>query len=395
MRKTIKLALAASMVLGATSAFATNGTALIGYGAKSRAMGGTGVAQFQGAESGFNNPALVGYAKGTEVSIGGTYFAPDVSLEGPDFATGGTTTEDSTANPSLIPAVSTVDKVNENFAWGLALYGVGGMGVDYRESPATTLVSGANDNLMLMRFAVPLAYTIAGFSVGLSPVIEYGALSMDTGVTTDIAYGFEIGAAYQIAGVTLGLDYKSAVTHDFKNTFDSKAMTGQAGSNTDLDTPSVIAAGVSYNFLKNHTVALDYKNIKYSSAAGFEDFNWDDQNVIALGYEFAADTWAVRVGYNHGKSPLPTDFDATFADGGVSFFQTIGSHVAFPAVTEDHYTIGGSYAFSEKTSVDAAFVYGTGSATVDVPAGVFGPSAYEVTSNNDQISVTAALNYNF
>ncbi len=401
MTKTIKLALAASMVLGATSAFATNGTALIGYGAKSRAMGGTGVAQFQGAESGFNNPALIGYAKGTEVSIGGTYFSPDVSFEGPDFTspTLANTTESSTANASMIPAVSTADKVNDNFAWGLALYGVGGMGVDYRESPATTVPSGANDNLMLMRFSVPLAWMpVDGLSLGFSPIIEYGALSMGgTGVTTDIAYGAEVGAAYQIAGVTIGLDYKSAVTHDFKNTFDSLAMTGQPGSNTKLDTPQTIAAGVSYNFLKNHTVAVDYKNIAYSSAKGFEDFAWDDQNVFALGYEFAADAWAVRVGYNHGASPLPTDIDGTFADGGVSANQVIGSLAMFPAVTENHYTVGGTYAFSEKVSLDGAFVYGTGSASADIPANTWMPGspAGEITANNDQISLTAALNYNF
>ena len=116
MTKTIKLALVASLALGTTSAFATNGTSLIGFGAKSRAMGGTGVAQFQGAESAFNNPALVGLAEGAEISIGGTYFAPDVSFEGPDFVAGTNVTEDSTASASMIPAVSMVEKVNDSFA---------------------------------------------------------------------------------------------------------------------------------------------------------------------------------------------------------------------------------------------------------------------------------------
>jgi len=402
MRKTIKLALAASMVLGATSAFATNGTALIGYGAKSRAMGGTGVAQFQGAESGFNNPALIGYAKGTEVSIGGTYFAPDVSVDIAGFGPADGT-YDSTASASMIPAVSMATKVNDSFAWGLALYGVGGMGVDYRDDNQGAVTGGApgdglggsglpttNDNLLLMRFSVPLTYTIADFAVGVSPVIEYGALSMngmfgDAGVTTDIAYGFEIGAAYQIAGVTLGLDYKSAVTHDFKNTFQSSA------TNSKLDTPAVIAAGVSYNFLKNHTVAFDYKNIGYGSAKGFEDFLWEDQDVFALGYEFAADSWAVRVGYNHGSQPLPTEVAADFSNAN----QIVGSLLAFPAVTEDHYTVGGTYAFSETISVDGAFVYGTGSAKTEGDFNPLAPGVQSIEATNDQISLTAALNYNF
>jgi len=390
MKKTIKLALVASLALGATSAFATNGTSLIGFGAKSRGMGGTGVAQFQGAESSFNNPALAGYATGTEVSIGGTYFAPDVSYTD---NSGGSATEDSIANASMIPAVSSVDKINENFAWGLALYGVGGMGVDYREA-TTTQQAGikANDNLLLMRFSVPLAYTISGFSIGIAPVIEYGALSMNipafnqSGVTTDIAYGFEVGAAYQIAGVTLGLDYKSAVTHDFKGSFNSD-LTG-LGTQSELDTPQSITVGASYNFLKNNTIALEYRNLAYSSAAGFEDFGWNDMNVISLGYEYAAESWAVRVGYNHGDQPIETSPDATdpLAVGG-----TFGSILMFPGVTEDHYTLGGSYAFSKKTSLDAAFVYGTGEAIVK---DAFGPGS-EFSATNDQISATVALNYNF
>lgn len=386
MNKTIKLALAASMVLGATSAFATNGTSLIGYGAKSRGMGGTGVAQFQGAESGFNNPALVGFAEGTEVSIGGTYFKPDVTVKGTIY---GGESYSSDAGASMIPAVSTADKVNESFGWGLALYGVGGMGVDLRNSAAV----GSNDNLMLMRFAVPLAWVpMKGLSFGISPVIEYGSLAMndyfggpDYGVTTDIAYGFEVGAAYQIAGVTIGLDYKSNVTHDFKDTFNSD-LTG--GVQSELDTPETIAFGVSYNFLKNHTVAVEYKNIRYGSAKGFEDFGWDNMDVYALGYEFDADSWGVRVGYNHGKQPIglsPTTIP--------EFFGSFGSLTAFPAVTEDHYTIGGSYAFSKMTSVDASFVYGTGSAEADLSA-VFGPGA-TVEAVNDQVSGTVALNYNF
>jgi len=45
MKKTIKLAVVAALALGATSAFATNGDVMIGQGAKSRAMGGVGIAK--------------------------------------------------------------------------------------------------------------------------------------------------------------------------------------------------------------------------------------------------------------------------------------------------------------------------------------------------------------
>lgn len=390
MKKTIKLAVVAALALGATSAFATNGTSLIGYGAKSRAMGGTGVAQFQGAESGFNNPALLGYAKGNEGSIGGTYFDPTVTFDNTELG-GNKATSDAAA--SIIPAVSLVSKVNDNFAWGLAMYGVGGMGVDYREA---TNGNTANDMLMLMRLAIPLAYTTNNFSVGFSPVIEYGLLAMNnaatgpapvSGTTSDIALGFELGLAYEISGVTLGLDYKSAVTHDFKNTFISADSAGNTQS--ELDTPAVIALGVSYNFGAN-TIALDYKNIQYSSAKGLEDFNWDDQNVVAVGYEYATDKWAARLGYNYGAQPIQLDNSGNLAAGQNT---TMGSLAAFPAVTESHYTIGGSYSLSEKVSIDAAYIYATGDATSEFPMTTSGGK--QITATNDQTSLTVAANFKF
>ncbi len=404
MKKTIKLALVATLALGATSAFATNGTNLIGYGAKSRAMGGTAISNFNGAESAFANPALItASTKNTEITIGATILMPDVSFEADANANSNlagapmpASTNESTAGDGMVPSVAAINKVNESFAWGLALYGVGGMGVDYRVETPDSAITGmnANDNLMLMRMSIPLAYTVAGFSVGVAPVIEYGALSMSDafgtpGVTSDIQMGFEIGAAYTIAGVSLGLDYKSAVSHDFKGTFNSD-MTG--GTQSKLDTPAVIGAGISYKIAGN-TIALDYKNIAYGSAKGFEDFLWEDQNVFAIGYEYAADSWAVRAGYNYGASPLATDIAAD----GSNMMPIVGSLMMFPAVAESHFTLGGSYNFSEVISADAAFMVAKGSVTVDTPdfSGVGGAPAGEITATNDQTAVSFALNYAF
>ena len=411
MKKTIKLALVASLALGTTSAFATNGTALIGFGAKSRGMGGTGIAQFQGSESGFNNPALIGYAEKNEASIGGTYFAPTVTFE--DNAAqvqgapaGDKASAESKAGAGMIPAISTIDKVNDNYAWGLALYGVGGMGVDYRDATETQQAFPnpgfpdgganalqANDNLLLMRFALPLAYTTHGFSVGVAPLVEYGALSMNipafgqAGVTTDIAMGFEVGLAYQIAGVTLGFDYKSKIVHDYEETFTSASATGEL--NHELATPSVVGIGVSYE-IAGSTIALDYKSIGYADAEGFDDFGWENQSVIGIGYEYSAATWAARVGYNYGEQPINL---ASATDSAAAQNATTGSLMMFPGVTESHYTVGGSYIFSEMVSLDAAFVYGTGTAESTTFSG--GAVPYEIEVTNDQISVTAALNYNF
>jgi len=387
MKKTIKLALSASLLLGATSSFATNGTNLIGFGAKSRAMGGTAISNFNGAESAFANPALISKSKATtETTIGATLLMPDVSFEAAPY---GVSESSSTSGDGMIPSVAVINKVDDSLSWAMALYGVGGMGVDYRDE--SNMLSNTNDNLMLMRMSIPIAYTIEGVSIGIAPVIEYGSLaisSMDgtnpSGVTTDIATGFELGAAYEIAGVSLGLDYKSAVTHDFKNTFASGAS-----GNSKLDTPAVLGLGVSYS-MDEHTVALDYKSIAYSSAKGFDDFGWEDQDVIAIGYEYTTKTWGARIGYNYGKSPLPTD---TVTNAATS--TSLGSMMMFPAVTETHITFGGSYSLNKTMSVDLAYMIASGSQTIDLAAnsGGLGTPAGEATATNDQTALSFAVNY--
>ncbi len=55
------------------------------------------------------------------------------------------------------------------------------------------------------------------------------------------------------------------------------------------------------------------------------EMNWDDQWVFALGVEITpVEGWALRLGYNHGDTPIPNDYLRPF----------------FPAIGEDHFTAG-------------------------------------------------------
>ncbi len=391
MKKTIKLALAASMVLGASSAFATNGSALIGTGAKARGMGGVGIGMAHGAESALVNPALISSVEGTEVQFGGTIFMPNVSTD-----TGvGAGVKDSDADMSVIPSVSLASKVNDNFYWGVGMWGTAGMGVDYRDEAANfNMVT----NLQLMQFGVPLTYARSGFSVGITPVLQYGALDINydgtalgggntgNGVAQDLAFGVNIGAAYQIAGVTIGASYKSQIDMEYKGQMSTAlAGFGVAYDNDKLSTPAELGVGVSYAIAGN-TIALDVKQIKWSSAKGYEDFAWDDQNVFALGYEYAAENWAARVGYNYAKSPIS---DQGLAGSITNVLNLLG----FPATTESHVTVGGTYVFSKQTSIDAAFVYAP--EVTDTFNYSFGGPVGTIETKHSQTSVSVGLNYNF
>jgi long-chain fatty acid transport protein len=153
--------------------------------------------------------------------------------------------------------------------------------------------------------------------------------------------------------------------------------------------------GASYAF-GEHTVALDYKMIQWSDALGYKDFEWEDQDVITIGYEYKTDGWAARVGYNYASSPISQksityNNSAGLNGDTINMFNLLG----FPGIVESHYAIGGSYDINEQTSVDLAFTYAP---EVTETYKAYNPNAvveYDITTKHSQTGVSAQLNFNF
>jgi len=402
MKKTIKLAVVAALALGATSAFATNGSTMIGMGAKANGMAGTGIGMSHGAESALTNPALITAVKNTEISFGGTVFMPDVKndMGGAGYAT-------SAADLSVIPTVAVASKVTDNFYMGVGMWGTAGMGVDYRDDANNMRMV---TNLQLMQFGVPLAYKTNGVSLAVTPILQYGSLDMNydtgagtatgtvngAGVAQDFNFGYTLGASYEISGVTLGAVYKSEIEMEYDGQL-SAAMAGFGQTqytNNKLSTPAEIGIGVSYN-MKEHTIALDYKNIQWSDAAGYEDFAWEDQDVISIGYEYKASNWAARVGYNYSESPIKEQNPAGNAGAANlpgALINTLNL-LGFPAIIESHYAIGGTYNVTEQTSFDLAYVYSP--EATETFTGSMGMSTGPVTTKHSQSAFSAQVNFAF
>jgi long-chain fatty acid transport protein len=306
----------------------------------------------------------------------------------------------SDADLSVVPMVAVATKLTDDFYLGVGMWGTAGMGVDYRDSDANlNMVT----NLQLMQFGVPLAYKVSGFSIAVTPLLQYGALDINyrtqagnsstKGVAQDLEFGYNLGLAYEIADFTFGAVYKSEIEMDYSGQL-SQAMhdfTGQPASvfSDKLSTPAEIGVGVSYAF-GEHTIALDYKNIQWSSAAGYEDFAWDDQDVIALGYEYTAKNWAARLGYNYASSPIS---DQGLAGSLNNTLNLLG----FPGIVESHYAIGGTYNFSEQTSMDIAYVYSPEvdeKFTVANPQGSPAPTR-DIETKHSQSALSLAVNFMF
>jgi long-chain fatty acid transport protein len=384
LNKHIKGAIILSVIASGTL-YATNGDTLIGVGAKTRAMGGAGIALSQGAESTLVNPALITKVKNTEISFGGTIFAPNIktTFQGVESK--------SSSDLSMIPAVAIASKVMPNLYAGIGMYGTAGMGVDFRGNPAHMDME---TTLQLMQFAAPIAYKSGGLSVGISPIIQYGSLDINYknymvpnqpqvgyGQTQDFGFGVSLGAVYDFDnGFSIGAVYKSKITMKYPKVLTTAANPLGVMVGDTLTQPAEYGVGIGY-VNGPHSIALDVKKIAWSKAKGYKEFNWSDQTVIALGYQYSAKNWALRFGYNYAKSPIKASQNPM-----INTFNLLG----FPATAKSHFTAGGSYKFSKNFSADLALVYAPES-----KSSLNSQTPYAISNKHSEFGTTIQFNYRF
>ncbi|MEA1915414.1 MAG: outer membrane protein transport protein [Campylobacterota bacterium] len=390
MKTTYKILLGTTLALSLTPLFATNGSNLIGTSVESRAMGGAAIAFGHGATSASSNAALITSLEDTQFSISGTLFMPEVTFDNGM----GAGAKKSDANMSVIPSFSLATQQTDKFYWGVGFWATAGMGVDYKDQASNFNMF---TNLQLMQLALPLAYKVDNLSLSFTPILQYGSLginynngvaSVGMGESHDFQLGFNLGAAYRISDFTLGLMYKSKIDMKYKDQL-SVAMQGFGVNytNDELSTPEEFGLGISY-VLDNHTIAIDYKQIKWSKAKGYKDFAWSDQNVVAVGYEYAVDKWALRAGYNHASNPIS---DQGLAGTLVNTMNLLG----FPAVVETHMSVGGRYAINEKTSIDLAYVHVPKKTLSYKISNAPFPGERNITTTHGQSSFSMQLNHKF
>ena len=412
--KTIAKLITLSLITS-TMLHATNGDNLIAVGAKARGMGGVSMAVSHGAESGLANGALITSVEGTEISFGGMVFMPEMKtqfLGQPEYR--------SRADLNVIPEVAVAHKIDDNWYIGMGMWGTAGMGTDYSSkifNPGAGAFANFNmvTNLQLLQFGVPIAYKTEGFSVAVTPIMQYGNLDINyrmptpfgilnsgAGLAQDFGWGYNIGMAYDFAengapGFTIGAQYKSAISMTYNNQLSTATAPFvamgifPAPMSDNLEQPAEFGVGLAYVYENQHTFGFDYKRVKWSDTDGYGDFGWDDGDVYAFGYQYTQDNWAFRAGYNHSDSVV-VDSKAGSVSGAaaaLNFFNLLG----FPANSEDHYTVGGSYGFSEVFSVDLAYVYSPKTTdTFNIAAMGMFP---EISTSHREDSVSFQLAYKF
>ncbi|BAN35133.1 long-chain fatty acid transport protein [Sulfuricella denitrificans skB26] len=376
------------LLSGSTSAFATNGSFMIGSGAGSIGMGGVGVTSPQDSMCVGGNPACLGEFIQPQFDIGAGLFRP-VRAAGTTVMAGSGEYVDSEVNLYLLPSMGFVWPFNDQLTVGFAALPAGGGGVTF--APGSGLKAGepAGNNFFsaenylgtdLVQLIIPItaAYKVNETNTVGASIIPARQRFLAQGISTfkpfsaspdyltnnghDFANG--LGARIGWMGyyfdrrVTLGATYATKV---YMQKFEHyRGLFAERGS---FDIPSNYAVGIGIKPVENLTVAVDVEKIQYSDVPAFANsgpdssgnlnvgttgtatalgapegagFGWKDQTVYKLGVAYKPnDNWTLRAGYNYAKMPIRQE-------------QVLFSVLA-TATSETHYTAGFTYSMGEQS----------------------------------------------
>lgn len=390
MQKTnVALALAVAAAVASPTAFATNGYFAHGYSMAEKGLAGAGVAMAQDSMASATNPAGLAMV-GNRGDVGISAFMPyreyttnTSSASGFVLPAGGTAESDK--NLFWVPSFGINFAIDNQSAFGFAMYGNGGMNTYYTNANTfQALSAGASDGTT----GVDLAQLFLNFtyarkfaeqaSWGVSGIVAYqrfkayglqafGNTSTDSANLTNNGYddsygaGAKVGISGQVAkGLSLAASYQSRI---YMTEFDKyKGLFAEQG---DFDIPATATIGLAWNVAPKNTLLFDIQYIWYSDIASVANkgptstaslapgnlgcnsclgFGWEDMTVYKLGYQWETSggtKW--RVGYSYGEQPIPSS-EVLF-------------NILAPAVMEHHITFGFTMPVSKTSELTFAAMY--------------------------------------
>lgn len=370
-------------------AYATVGANDFGYGNINKGMAGTGVAFPTDSFTSAINPAAEVYVR-DRADLGLTIFSPrrGYSANSIGAAPFGVApgSHSSDRNYFFLPNVGYVGNfANNKAAWGVSLYGNGGMNTAYPSSNITGSTIGfgpgvyaagpAGIDLKQIFVNLSIAWEAQpNFSIGASLIPAMQVLSV-TGVSNfapfsdnpsnlsdrndEIVFGIggRVGAMYKPnACVGLGIAYQPKISMGKVSRY-----SGFLPNSGSLDIPANGTIGISLLPIDNVNVNFDVQHIWYSLASAYSNknscsggvclgvpggagFGWDNPTAYKLGAEWRVnDAWAVRAGYVYNNQVVPSS-------------QTIFNILA-PAVVQNQITAGFTHDFSRCFALNVSGMY--------------------------------------
>jgi len=360
LKHSMAFAAAATLLTVAPAALATNGYFAHGYGIRTKALAGAGIALPQDSLSIATNPAGLTELN-TRVDVGLDWFKPKRGASitgnsfGPDDDFSGNDTES-----FLIPELGYNHKLNDSLSAGIAVYGNGGMNTDYKDNPFKRYGAQGDAGVDLVQLFVSpaLAWRIDDVnSVGIAINAAYqrfrarglglfGSLSEDPSNVSNNGYDSSKGWSARLGWqarlgpyLTLGVTWQSKTEMS-----DFDKYQGLFAESGGFDIPENYGVGLAFHPDPALDVALDYQRINYSNVKSVANdlstlfakqlgddagpgFGWRDSEIIKLGVDYRLNnTVTLRAGYSDAKQPIPAS---------ETFFNILA-----PGIIRKHATLG-------------------------------------------------------
>jgi long-chain fatty acid transport protein len=389
--------------MGPQAAFATDGYFANGYGMKANGMGGAAVAVAQEPFGGAVNPGAMSML-GNEWQFGVSWFSPlreaSRTGSGPAGIDGAVGSE---SRSFFIPEFGVNWKYRPDLAFGVTVYGNGGMNTDYpggqisaqsacgsfrqgQGAPYNLLCGSGTLGVDLMQLIIAPYVSwefMKGQSVGIAPLFAYQrfaakglqafdnpGLSTSPGNVTNNGHDSSLGVGVRVGymgqltnAIAVGIAYSTKMS---MGDFDRyKGLFAQQGG---FDIPSSFTAGVSFRPTPQWLLAFDFERIFYDDALSVHNpsaligncaqgqssaclggsngagFGWQNVNVFKIGAQYMLnDSWTLRGGYNHTQNPIEPS-DVTF-------------NIIAPGVVQNQWSMGTTYRIDRQSEVTGTFMY--------------------------------------
>jgi long-chain fatty acid transport protein len=386
-------------LVGSSSAWATNGYQLIGVGSYQKGMAGATTAAPHDAMCALSNPAgmaLIGSRADFNMEMFNPNRRADLSSFGGAANEGGSRLYGVPAIGWTAPAFNRTDVY-----FGGGMYGTSGLGVDYDVFNAGAF--GQADIYTAIQFW-KMAPTVAGrvtdrLTLGVALNADYQSVEINeafrgitlVGAPSVVSLNLSRSPGTFGLGTTIGAMYKVSDRVDVGFAYSSQ----QYFQNTEYRLPS----GAVTNFPQATGTATN------ASAGRFDlDMNFPQQWALGVAAR-PVDRWLVSFDLKwinwaatHDSVKLKGTFGLdTNGDGVADVF----NNLAFPAVVEDHLTLGATYRFGDHWEMSGAYkkafkneLTGTNDLPAPFPTMLGTPSSNAKISM-DQHSVGMQISYRF
>ena len=342
-------------------------------GTKATSMGGAFTGFAKDASAVYYNPGAMTFSEYTQLSLGTSLIFTSSSYLSP--YTGNSNMQDGFSAPLHIYGFT---KLNEKTAVGLSVNTPFNLHTTWEDDWTGRYVSRETQyRAVFVQPSISYQFT-ENFGVGGGPIIAFGKTYLtrampyasqqgETGMELDgnsIGLGFNIGLFLKASDdLSLGLDFRSGVKMNVKEgdaNFSNVplSLSDQIPSSTKFDTeyslPSVISLGAAYKLTRELTLCMD---VNYTMWKSFDtlEFKFNEHSNLNFGAgKYYKNVFAVRLGAQYEISDHVDVRCGLAVDG-----SPVKDKYLSPENPDNDRLIaslGGTYKFTEKFSVDVAYM---------------------------------------